>query len=106
LEYGGRLVITQNTNIVSVLELKRLLYALKDLRPDICIRFRLMGEMWQVNHLRIVNIREKGVTLKDEELNELVVVPELNNVMQFELDRAFQQYQPHFHYPVDPAFVF
>jgi hypothetical protein len=95
-----------NTSIVSVLELKRLLHALKDLRPDIYIRFRLMGEMWQTSHLKIVTIREKGIIMKDDELNVLVQVPELNNVMQFELDKRFQQYQPHFHYGVDPAFVY
>jgi hypothetical protein len=37
-------------------------------------------------------------------LNKLIFIQELKDVMQFELDQAFQQYQPHFHYPVDASY--
>jgi hypothetical protein len=63
----------------------------------------MIGEMWQINHVRVVRVTEKGVALNDELLNKLIFVQDLNNVVQFELDQAFQQYQPHFHYPVDPS---
>jgi hypothetical protein len=86
---------------MSVLELRRLLYALKDSRPDICLRFRLVGEMWQNGYLRLLSVTEKGAALCDDRLSKLVYIHDLCNVMQFELDRAFQQYQPHFHYSVD-----
>jgi hypothetical protein len=94
-------VIIAKNNPVPVLELRRLLHELKDLRPDICIRFRLIGEMWQTFHLRIVKVTEKGVALNDEHTNKLMFIRDLKHVMQFELDKAFQQYQPHFHYVVD-----
>jgi hypothetical protein len=93
------------THLVPVLELRRLLFELKDLRPDICIRFRLMGEMWQNNHHRVLKLTEKGVALNDGKLNKLIFVQDLNNVMQFEIDQPFQHYQPHFHYTVDPSLV-
>jgi hypothetical protein len=97
----GAVIETKN-NEVTVLELRRLLHSLKDLRPDICIRFRLMGEMWQNNHMRVLQPSEKGVALNDERTNQLVFIRDLNMVMQFEIDRTFQQYQPHFHYSVNP----
>lgn len=98
-------VITTNNNNVHVLELRRLLHALKDSGPDIGIRFRLIGEMWQSAHLRIFQITEKGVLMRDDHANKVIYIPDLNNVMQFELDQSFQQYQPHFHYSVDPLYV-
>lgn len=87
-------------NQLSILELKKLLHSLKDLRPDICIRFRLIGEMWQNNHLHILNVTEKGIVLNDQKTNKLIFIQDLKNVMQFELDHSFQQYQPHFHYSI------
>lgn len=101
----GDFVTMTKTNEVPVLELKRLLHSLKDSRPDICVRFRLMGEMWQSNHMRIIDIDERGVALNDEAANKLVFIRDLSHVMQFELDRAFQQYQPHYHYSVSPEIV-
>lgn len=89
-----------------MLALRRLLHDLRDLRPDIGVRFRLMGEMWHPNHTRVIQLTEKGVALNDEKSNKLIFVRDLVNVMQFELDRAFQQFQPHFHYNVNTAIGF
>jgi hypothetical protein len=92
-------------NIVPALELRRLLFELRDFRPDIGIRFRVMGEMWHTNHHKILKITEKGVVLNDERNNKLVFIQDLNNVMQFEIDNPYQIYQPHFHYTVDPTLM-
>lgn len=94
--------MTKDNIKISVLKLRGLLFELKDLRPDICIRFRLIGVMWQTNHLRIFKITEKGLALHDENANKLIILNDLQNVIQFEIDHSFQQYQPHFHYSVDP----
>lgn len=83
-----------------VLQLKRLLFALKESSVDIGIRFRVSGEMWQRNHCRVVKVTEKGVVLKDERLAKQYAIQNLNDIMQFDLDEAFQQYKPHFHYTV------
>jgi hypothetical protein len=86
--------------VVSVLELKRLLVELAEKRPNVCIRPRLMGEMWLVHFMRVVSTSEKGVLLHDEETNRFISVSDLSYIMQFELDNRFQNYQPHFHYEV------
>lgn len=93
------MLITKN-NQIPVIELRRLLFALKDSDVDVGIRFRLVGEMWQNHYLRLLSITEKSVALNDDRSNKLIFIQDLNNVMQFELDQAFQQYQPHFHYSV------
>src|SRR5438045_3003747 len=96
------MIMSETQNLISVLELKRLLIDLKDKRPDICIRFRLLGEMWLINFMRIVLVSEKGVVLSDDTTNDLFTIPDLSNIMQFEIDNRFQNFQPHFHYEVKP----
>jgi hypothetical protein len=88
---------------VAVLELRRLLIELKEHRPDICIRYRLIGQMWAQNFLRVVNITSNGVLLNDETLNKLITISDLSQIMQFELDKPFQAFQPYFHYTVLPS---
>ena len=85
---------------ITVLELRRLLIELRDKRPDICIRFRLLGEMWFVHFMRIILIAGKGVILNNEVSNKLVRVTDLSNVIQFEIDHRFQNYRPYYHYTV------
>lgn len=94
---------TLNKTLISVLELRRLMVDLSEKRPDICIRFRLLGELWGVNFLRVMRIRDKGAILLDEALG-LVSVSDLNFIMQFEIDRPFQGFQPYYHYEVTPVF--
>jgi hypothetical protein len=88
------------TTAVNVLELKRLLFAIKDSRSDVCLRFRVLGELWQADFSKILQVTENGVVLRDDFANRLILVQELSGVMQFEIDKTFQQYQPHFHYTV------
>ena len=95
--------VTMNKTLISVLELRRLLVDLGEKRPDICVRFRLLGELWTVNFLRVIRITERGAVLLDESLG-LVSVSDLNFVMQFEIDRPFQGFQPYYHYEVTPVF--
>jgi hypothetical protein len=89
--------------VISELELRRLLIELKEKRPDICVRYRLLGEMWAQHFMRVLQVTEKGVMLNDEASNKLVIVTNLANIMQFELDNRFQNFQPFFHYEVIPS---
>lgn len=95
--------VTMNKTLISMLELKRLMIDLADKRPDICIRFRLLGELWTVNFLRVVRISEKGAVFFDES-HGLVSVSDLNFIMQVEIDKPFQGFQPYYHYEVTPVF--
>lgn len=93
-----------NSNIkVTSQELRELLLYINDSRLDTCVRFRLIGEMWHANYMRVIQLTEKGVTLHDERDNKFFTVRDLNNVMQFELDQPLHQYQPYFHYHVQPG---
>ena len=95
--------MSELTKKVAVLELRRLLVELKEHRPDICVRYRMIGQMWAQNFLRVVHVTDEGVLLNDETSNKLITIPNLSQVIQFELDKAFQLYQPYFHYEVAPS---
>ncbi len=92
----------ETRSLISVVELKRLLVDLKSKRPDICIRYRLLGEMWETNAMRVIRVTERGAILNDETLNKLINLSDLSLIMQFEIDAPFQGFQPHFHYNVKP----
>ena len=88
---------------VAVLELRRLLVELQEHRPDICLRYRLMGKMWVQNFSRIIQVTDRGVVLNDEVSNKVITLPDLSYIIQFEIDKAFQSYQPYYHYEVHPS---
>ena len=88
--------------LLSALELKRILIDIKDHEPGICVRFRLIGEMWQTYMMRIITLTENRVLVHDETSNKLISI-DLNNVMQFEIDGRFRDLQPFYHYEVTPA---
>ncbi len=92
-----------NKTLISVIELRRLMVDLLEKRPDIFIRFRLLGELWHVYFMRVMTVTDKGALLFDEN-NNLVSISDLNFIMQFEIDKSFQGFQPYFHYEVAPAF--
>ena len=97
-------MMTKTENLVSVPELKRILTTIIDHNLNICIRFRLVGEMWQTGYMRILKLTGKGVLLNDELKNKLISISDLSQIMQFELDSSLHQFQPHFHYEVSPYF--
>lgn len=85
---------------VSVLELKRLLVLLAENVHTVCFRYRLIGEMWETNFVRVVQVTDKGVFLRDERKNRMISIPNLKMIMQFELDGSIHNFQPNFHYDV------
>jgi hypothetical protein len=90
--------------LISVIDLRHLLIQLREQRPDICIRYRMLGEMWVSNFLSVVDITEKNLLLNDEVGHRLIVVNDLSAIMQFEIDKPFNGFQPYFHYEVQPLF--
>ncbi|HYC83870.1 MAG TPA: hypothetical protein VEB86_01555 [Chryseosolibacter sp.] len=90
------------TKGISVIELKRLLVDLKDKRPDIGVRFRVIGDLWDKNFASIVLVTDRGVILNDESNANICTIPDLKNVIQFEIDGPFQNFQPYNHYDVNP----
>lgn len=68
-------------------------------QPELGVRFRLAGQMWQPNFCRVVLVNDSRVLINDEDMNKLSSV-ELDNVIQFEVDERFQAFEPHNHYNV------
>jgi hypothetical protein len=97
------MLISNSAAAVSVLELKRLLVELAEHKVNVCIRLRMLGELWQANHSRVIRVTDNGTAMLDELTNKLLFIQDLNNVMQFELDGQFQLYKPNYHYTVKLA---
>lgn len=67
----------------------------------VCARTRLLGEMWYPNFMHLLMITKSGVIIfNDEVLRKAVTVLRIEDIIQFEIDRKFQVYEPHFHYDV------
>jgi hypothetical protein len=96
-------LLSGTRNQISVLELKRLLIDIKEYRPDIGVRYRLIGEMWNPSFMEVVLVTEKGILFNDEASNKLIALSDLTMIMQFEIDNRFREFQPHFHYDVVPS---
>ena len=94
--------MTNTENPLNIAQLKSLLATIADNKLNICVRFRMVGEMWQPNFMRVLKLTEEGVLLNDPIKNKLITVRDLRQVIQVELDSQFQYYQPHFHYEVSP----
>lgn len=88
---------------IPVIELRRLLVELQDHRPDICIRYRLIGKMWMPHFMKIITVTEHGAVLNDEASKSVVRLSDLSHIIQFEIDKPFQLYHPYFHYEVIPS---
>jgi hypothetical protein len=93
--------VNSNGNQISVLELRRLLYTIVDNRMDTCFRYRLLGEMWESNFLRVVEVTDKGALLTDETKNTFKCIGDLSQIMQFEIDVAVHNFIPHNHYEIN-----
>lgn len=96
----GRSQTFRSSDKVSAVELKRLLHEIHDLRPDICIRLRLLGQMWQPNFWRVFVVTETGAVLFNEQTSKAEIIGNFAEVVQFEIDSRFQNFQPHNHYTV------
>ena len=92
--------MTKSSTEISVLEFRQLLQSIYSSGNNVGIRTRLIGELWQKIHLKILKITEESVTFYDEKSSLTVYVSDMQTIIQFDLDRPFQQYQPHLHYTV------
>jgi hypothetical protein len=91
----------QTTTSISSLELKQLFIQLINI-SDVCVRYRQLGELWMRNFTRVISVSEKNGLVYDE-LDQKYYLVRFNNVMQFEIDSRFQNFQPYFHYSVEPS---
>lgn len=90
----------ENNTLISFSEFKRLVAELIEKRPDISFRFRRMGDLWYHNFVKLRTIQSKELTLFDEVADKEIVFSDLSSIIQFELDTAFQSFEPFVHYEV------
>jgi hypothetical protein len=83
---------------VSITEFKRLLYDIRDRRPDVRVRVRMIGKMWAEDFCVVDVIRENECTLFDDSRNKILQITNLQEVIQFELECPFFGYQAFYHY--------
>lgn len=89
------------TPAVSVSELRTLLHSLMQYAPDVSIRYRMKGDLWYPNFLKIVNFEEgKPALLRDDKRNKLIVLSDVTNISEFELSGRFYHFEPNEHYRV------
>ena len=91
----------KRSNTFSILQLKQHLIDIMENGHGVCVRFRMIGELWQQNFSRIVNVSENRVLITHEEKDQLISL-DLRSVMQFEVDKKFKGLEPYFHYEVVP----
>lgn len=92
--------LIESKSLISVQDLKRLLIDLKEQRPEIAFRYRLLGEMWCRNGMKVIHISERGVMFNDEINSRLISIYDLSAIMQFELDMPFHGLQAYYQYHV------
>jgi len=98
MQFRGEPIMTKESSLSST-KLRQLLIDLKEHGTNTCVRYRLIGDMWQTDFMRVVSVSEDRVLLNDETMNKLFSIP-LNSIIQIELDHKFKEYQPHNHYTI------
>jgi hypothetical protein len=84
---------------LDIVELKRLLINLCEKRPDILVRYRLIGQMWQTNFVTIKQVIDDEVIFSDAK-GLITKRVHLHDLMQIELEGSFQMYRPYTHYSI------
>lgn len=96
----------RTNNTITIIELKRLLVDLIEKKPGVCVRFRLLGELWAKSFSTIAAVGDRGVVLRDEATNTFHAITNLSDIIQFEIDEPFQGYRPYNHYEVNLSVEF
>jgi hypothetical protein len=99
VELNGETTAVAKKGSITSLQLTQLLIDIKEHGPNVCIRYRLEGELWQKFFVKIMHVNDYRVFVLDEVNDRLMSVPILP-IIQIELDNAFKQYQPYDHYDV------
>ena len=85
---------------ISVQELRKLVTDLFEQDAGISIRYRLIGEMWYHDFLKITGVDECGMSLVDQCTEKQIFLADLATVIQFELDSSFRLFKSHCPYTV------
>jgi hypothetical protein len=69
-------------------------------RCGVMFRFRLLGEMWQHNFMRVISVSGNSVAFRDEKNGKVVVLCHTKMMMQLEREGPAPRLQPNCPYEV------
>lgn len=95
---------TTTTTAISVSEFEKLISVISEERQA-RIRFRMRGELWYPNFLRVMRAGEHNrVLFVDETRNHNIILSDLSSIVQFELNAAIHPFEPGCHYQVSQKY--
>jgi len=87
--------------VISVDDLKRIVFSIVEKKLRTSMRFRTVGQMWYPAFLRIMKIEDgKRVLFHDEKRKFFISLRDLSAITHFELDERFDSIEANFHYQV------
>jgi hypothetical protein len=92
-------LLTSNENI-SPLELRLLAKSIINNKANIRIKCLLDGGSWTDQFLSIMMVTERGLVLNDDVTNKIKSINFIDQVVQFVLDKPFDNYSPNLAYIV------
>lgn len=93
------------TTTVSVGELSKLITTLYQQKLPVLIRFRVLGQLWYPNFVRITELLDdRRIVFYDERRNTLVSLRNFAAIAQFEVDERINPFEPGNHYDVSGDF--
>lgn len=95
--------LNNNEDTITREDLRMILSQIKDFRPDVHVRFRLLGKTWQRNFCRVFVVSEAGIVLIDPIENKVEIVSNLGEITEFEIDSRFQHFSSYSQYQVVDA---
>lgn len=96
--------MNRSKNYITTITLRNFLNDLHLRGLSLGVRFRMLGEMWKPNFMKVVKITDRGAIFTDEATKEFVFVADLSDIVQFEIDDRHREFEPHHHYEVSPAY--
>jgi hypothetical protein len=90
----------KNRKNIPLTGFKRLLHDIRDRRPDVHVRIRLLGQMWSEYFYEVLSITSEELLLFNEKADRYLKIPRIDDVIQFELECSFFGYQAYYHYDV------
>jgi hypothetical protein len=85
---------------VSQIEFKRLLCDIRDRRPDVRVRVRLIGKMWSEHFCSVDFINENQVVLFSQPDGLYQYINNIGDIINFELECSFFGFRAFYHYEV------
>jgi hypothetical protein len=89
----------QPEKALSATTLRQALIDIMEHGPNVCVRFRLIGQLWQPGFVRVVAVNDNHILVNDEFKNQLIHI-NLDMIVQFEVDHKFKRLEPHNHYDI------